>query len=210
MNRKHMVEATLAFLNENATKWQSIAKIGEVKNQLSDVNQSIDHAAMDQQQSQISMGKVKLELKRTISVKADILNDLIEVYAKVNNKPALSQTMSDNASDLFKLKNDDMMRKVKLIIDAATEHQEALVAEYGMTAEQITDLQADYDRFLEINGQPREYKIKAGVATATLEELFSQASDLLNNQLDSLMKIFKHRDPAFYAGYEKARIVVDI
>lgn len=209
MNRKHMVDATLSFLDNNAATWQSVAKIGEVKNKLNDVSQSIDAAAEVQQKAQINIGKIKLELKRTISEKADILNDIVEVYALMNGDETLAQTMADSASDLFKMKYDDMLRRVKLIIDSATENQEALVAEYGLTAEQITGLQADYDRFLELNGQPREYQIKSGVATLTLDELFTEASNLLDNQLNNLMKIFKRRDSSFYNGYLKARMVVD-
>jgi hypothetical protein len=129
-----MVEATLSFLDENAGKRQSIAKIGEVKNKLSEVN---------------------------------------------------------------------------LGIDVVVENQEELIAGYGLTSEQITGLQADYDHFLELDGQPREYQIKSGVATLTLEELFTEVNNLLTNQLDNLMKIFKRRDPTFYNGYLKARMVVD-
>ncbi|MBE0651680.1 MAG: hypothetical protein IH595_12685 [Bacteroidales bacterium] len=209
MNRKHMVEATLSFLDNNAAKWQSIAKIGEVKNKLNDVSHSIDAAAEVQQKAQVNIGKIKLELKRTISEKADILNDIVEVYALMNGDETLAQTMADSASALFKMKYDDMLRRVKLIIDSATQNQEVLIADYGLTAEQITGLQADYDRFLELNGQPREYQIKSGVATQTLDELFIEASNLLDNQLNNLMKIFKRRDATFYNGYLKARMVVD-
>lgn len=204
-----MVETTLSFLDEKAAIWQSIAKIGEVKNQLSQLNLEIDNAAEEQQQSEVFVGKIKANLKRTICEKADIVNDIVEVYALITADEKLVQTMADSASDLFKMKNGDMLRRVKQIIDAAVAHQEQLVAEYGMTAEQVSDLQADYDRFLELNGQPREYQVKTSVATQTLTELFSQINDLLTNKLDNLMKIFKRRDPNFYSGYLKARIIVD-
>ena len=109
----------------------------------------------------------------------------------------------------IKMKNDDMLRRVKTIIDAAVQRQEELVADYGLTAEQITNVQADYDRFRELNGQPREYRIKSAVATQSPEELFTETNNLLTNQLDNLMKVFKRRDPNFYNGYLKARMVVD-
>jgi hypothetical protein len=121
----------------------------------------------------------------------------------------LAQTMAGSANDLLKLKNDDLLRRVKQIIDAAVEKQEDLIADYGLSADQITELQADYDRFLELNGLPREYTIQSAVATLTLEELFTEVADLLTNQLDNLMKIFKRSDPTFYNGYLQARIVVN-
>ncbi len=204
-----MVDATLSFLDQHATVWQSIARIGEVKNQLNEVSQAIDATAVEQQDAQVHPGKFKLELKRTLAEKADIMNDVVEVYAQMTGNQALAQAMSNNASDFYRMRYDDMMRKVKQIIDAATENKEALTADYGLTEEQIAGIQADYDRMLELNGQPREYQIKSAVATLGLEELFTRAAELLENQLDNLMKLFKRRDANFYNGYLKARMIVD-
>ena len=209
MNSKHMLDVSLSYLNTNSAIWQSIAKIGEVKNQLDAISLAVDNAAEEQEQSQVTIGKIKLALKHTICEKADILNDVVEVFALMNGKPKLADKMSDNASDLLKMKNEDMLRRVKQIINEANENQEALTADYGLTAEQITDLQADCNHFLELNGQPREYQIKSSMATKSLEDLISDANNLLSNQLDNLMKIFKRRNPSFYNGYLKARMVVD-
>ncbi len=204
-----MVETTLSFLDSNATIWQNVARIAQVKNQISEASQAIDLAAVEQQSAQVNVGKIKLDLKRTIAEKADILNDLVEVYAQMNNNPTLAQQMSDNSTTLFRMKNDDMTRKVKQIVDAIVAHQDVLVAEYGLAAEQITGLQADYDYYQELSGQPREYQIKSGVATLTLDERFAEVHNLLTNQLDNLMKIFKRREPTFYSGYLKARMVIN-
>ena len=209
MNSKHMLDVSLSYLNEKSAIWQSIAKIGEVKNQLDAISLAIDDAAEEQEKSQVTIGKIKLKLKHTICEKADILNDVIQVFALMNNKPKLADKMSDSASDLLKMKNEDMLRRVKQIISAAIENQDLLTADYGLNGEQITDLQADCDHFLVLNGQPREYQIKSSMATKSIEDLISEASNLLSNQLDNLMKIFKRRNPSFYNGYLKARMVVD-
>ncbi len=209
MNRKHMIDATLSFLDEKSPLWSSIAKIGEVKNKLAEVSAGIDVAAKDQFDADVNAGKVKAALKRTICEKADIMNDLVEVYANATGDLALAELMSDSASDLYKMKNDDMLLKVRQIIASATEHELELTTSYGFTNEQLVDLQSDVDQFLEMNGLPREYQIKSGVATLTLEQLFTAATALMDNELDNLMKIFKRRDPSFYLGYQKARMVVD-
>lgn len=84
-----------------------------------------------------------------------------------------------------------------------------MTTEYGLTQEQVTDAENKMDNMLALNGQPREYRIKSSVATQELETLFDQADDLLNKRLDNLMKIFVNRDPNFYNGYLKARVIVD-
>ena len=209
MNSKHMLDTSLSYLNGKSAIWQGIAKIGEVKNQLNVISLAIDNAADEQEQSQVTIGKIKLTLKHTICEKADILNDVVEVFALMNDNPTLADKMDDSISNLLKMKNENMLRRVKQIITAASENQEALTADYGITAEQITDLQADYNHFLELNGQPREYQIKSSMATKSLENLVSEANSLLSNRLDNLMKIFKRRNSSFYNGYLKARMVVD-
>lgn len=209
INRKHMLDATLTFLDSNSPTWQSIAKIGEVKNKLDTIRLAIDVTAAQQDESQVTVGKVKLALKRTMCEKADIVNDVVEVFAIMNGDQKLADKMADSASDLYRMKNDNMLRRVKFVIDKGLMYKDDLIAGYGLTEEQLIDLQADYDRYLEINGQPREYQIKSGMATQTLEELFSEASNLLSTQLDKLLKVFKRRDPNFYSGYEKARMVID-
>lgn len=208
-NRKHMLDATLTYLDSTSGIWQSVAKIGEVKNKLDTVSLAIDTAANLQDESQVAVGKIKLTLKHTMCQKADIINDSVEVFAIMNGNEKLAEKMADSASSLFRMKNDNMLRRVKLIVSKALKYKDELIAGYGLTEEQVIDLQADIDRYLELNGQPREYQIKSGIATQNLEELFSQANKLLTMQLDKLIKVFKRRDPSFYSGYEKARIIVD-
>ncbi|WP_163326095.1 hypothetical protein [Draconibacterium mangrovi] len=209
IDRKHMLDDTLSYLDTHSALWNSIAKIGEVKNKLTELSVAIDTSAMQQELSKVTLGKIKAELKRTIANKADVLNDLVEVFARMNRNETLAAKMADSASDLYRMKYDDMQRRVKVIIDSAIQYQEELTREYGLTAEQITGLQADYDRLNELSGQPREYQISSAVATQTLEELFTEVNNLLVNELDNLMKVFKRRDAAFYMGYEKARMVVN-
>jgi len=208
-NRKNMMDATVAYMDEHAAKWQEVAIIGNVKNQLDGLLDAIAEAAETQAQSQVTYGKTKLALKKTIAVKADILNDLVEVHALMEGDDELARQMSDNKSELYRLPYEEFFMKVKFIIQKATELQEALSAEYGMTAEQLTGLQSDVDQLLALNGKPREYQIKSGVATQSLEDLFSQTNELLTGKLDNLMKIFTNRDANFYAGYQRARMIVD-
>ncbi|WP_075591302.1 hypothetical protein [Labilibacter marinus] len=209
MNRKHMLDATLNYLNTNNPIWQGIAKIGEVKNKLNSISIAIDAAADNQEVSQVTVGGIKTNLKHTLCQKADIINDLVEVFALMNGNEILASKMTDSASDIFKLKNDDMLRRVKFIIESAIENKDALMQEYGLTEEQIVDIQGDYDHYLTLHGQPREFQIQSGMATQSLDELFEESSKILSGQLDNLIKIFKRRNATFYAGYQKARMVVD-
>ena len=84
-----------------------------------------------------------------------------------------------------------------------------LKSEYGVTEEKIEGLKFDFDDFLAINGQPRAYKVASVQATKNLEQLFIEATDILENKLGKVMTIFKRRDVNFYNGYLAARVIVD-
>ncbi|SFE00927.1 hypothetical protein [Thermophagus xiamenensis] len=208
-NRLNMLEAVNNYLDENAAKWQNIARLAAAKTELSQLIAAIKSAAEAQAEAQVTYGKTKLALKKAIAAKADILNDVIEAYALTEGDDELARQMSDSRSDLYRLPYNDFYIKVEAIIDKASELQEVLVSDFGLTAEQITDVQNDLNQLLEINGLPRAYQIKSSVATKEIEQLLSDANDLLKNRIDKLMSIFKRSDPNFYHGFQKARMIVD-
>ncbi|MGQ1889229.1 hypothetical protein ACT29H_02180 [Thermophagus sp. OGC60D27] len=209
INKKNMLESVNTYLDEHAEKWQGIGRLVAAKTQLSQNIAAINSAAQAQAEAQVTYGKTKQALKKAIATKADILNDVIEAYALTEGDNELARQMGDSKSDLYRLPYNDFFIKVRSIIDKASELQEVLVTDFGLSAEQITDVQNDLNQLLEINGLPRAYQIKSSVATNQIEQLLSESSDLLYNQIDKLMSIFKHSDINFYHGYQKARMIVD-
>lgn len=203
-----MYDTVLSFLDSNSALWSSILKVGEFKNQFTDVVVQIDTAQYAQQQAQVFLGKNKTQIKSVVAQKADILNDSLEAFAVVTGDKKLENKMAASYSELYQMRNADFIPAIKTIVEAAEAHLEVL-SEYGITAEQVEDLKTDFDGFLEINGQPRAFRVASVQATKDLELFFSEANDILDNKLDKVMSIFKRRDPGFYNGYQAARVIVD-
>lgn len=209
VNRLEMQNAVINYLDSSSAKWSSIPIIGEFKNEFVSVNDNILQSQEAQQSAQVFVGKTKRQLKGTIAQKADIYNDVIEAFALVNGDIDLEKRMSTTYSYLYEMRNIDFIPKVQEVVAAAEANKTALETEYGTTSEQLDDLKIDIDQFLVLNGKPRAYKIASVQATKDLEQLFSDAHELLTNKLDKAMKIFKRRDSNFYNGYLAARVVVD-
>lgn len=208
INQKEMYSAVVTFLDSNSALWSSIVKVGEFKNQFTDVVVQIDDAQYAQKQAQVFLGTNKTQVKSVVAQKADILNDSLEAFALVTGNNKLENKMAASYSELLRLRNADFIPAVKTIIRAAEAHLEA-ITEYGVTSEQIEDLKTDFDGFLQINGQPRAFRVASVQATKDLELLFDEAKDILENKLDKVMSIYKRRDPGFYNGYQAARVIVD-
>ena len=209
INRKEMYDSVVAYLDSNAEKWSAIPKVGRFKNQFTAINAQIEQAQENQQTAQVFVGKNKKQLKSTVAYKADILNDSLEVLAMLTGDTELESKMSSSYSELNRLRNADFMVAIKAIVTAVEAHAEVLKTEYGVTDEQIEGLKLDFDDFLAINGQPRAYKIASVQATKSLEQLFTDATEILETRLDKVMTIFKRRDINFYNGYLAARVIVD-
>jgi len=209
INRKEMYDTVISYLDTNTVKWTSIPKVGEFKNEFSAVVAQIGDAQEAQADAQVFVGKNKKQLKSLIAQKADILNDCLEAFALVTGDDKLAGKMATSYSDLNRMRNADFATAIKEIITATEQHSDVLQAEYGVTAQQVDGLKADFDEFLVINGEPRAYQIASVQATKSLEQLFTDATVILETKLDKIMSIFKRRDINFYNGYLAARVVVD-
>lgn len=207
-NRKEMQEDVINYLNTSASKWSGIPIIGNIKNELNEVNAGIDNRLKKQTESRVFMGKNKAQLKRVMAEKADILNDQVETYASINGDLALEARMRASMSDLVNLKNEQFVVKIQEVVTEVENYLEPLSAEYGVNEAQVADLKSDLDVFLDMQGMPRAYQIESVMATQSLDELFKQSTIVLQ-KLDKVMKIFKRRDTNFYNGYLAARVVVD-
>ena len=173
INRKERNEAIIIYLDTHVQKWSSISKVGEFKNEFESINSQIEESQEAQQEAKVYVGKNKKQLKKTIADKADIINDLVETFALIDNNPELESMMAASASELFMLRNEDFIVRIKEIINQAENHKKTLKKEYGLTDAQIIDLQTDMNSFQKMLGKPRAYQISSTQATQDLDYLFN-------------------------------------
>ncbi|WP_378176693.1 hypothetical protein [Aquimarina sp. SS2-1] len=207
-NKLDMYEAVQTYLDANTDKWNGVPVLITFKNQFSELLSNIREHQENQEAARVYLGANKTTQKRFVSEKADILNDALEAYAAIEENIELEQKAAKSFSDLNRLRNQDFVTVVTETITLLEQHLEAL-ADYGVTADQITDLKNSFDQFLTLQGQPRQYRIAGKQATLNLAELFENTSSLLSNKMDKVMKRFKRTDANFFNGYQTARIIVN-
>lgn len=206
INQLEMFQTTSDYLDNQAAVWNAIPVIGNYKNQLTEALTDIKQAAIDQAEAQVYIGKSIQGVKKTIAEKMDYLDDLLEAYAEDTNNAELASQASNSKTDYLRLPHESFETKVKQVIELLENYQE-LLTDYGMTAEQITDVKLNLDQFLTSRGKPRSYQVASRQATQSLENLFDEGSQSLE-KLDRVLKRFKRANASFYLGYEAARKVV--
>ncbi|QLE00199.1 hypothetical protein HX109_00960 [Galbibacter sp. BG1] len=208
INRIEMFRAVQTFLDTHSTIVSQAPVLSELKNTFDELLIRIEESSADQKAAQVFLTENKMAQKRIVAEKADILNDALEAYAAINDKPNLYKKSSQTFSDLYRLRNEDYRNAIPEIISLLEENQKELT-DYLVSKALINDLKNSFDKFLVLNGQPRQYRIKSVQATSSIDELLNETRELLDTKMDKLITIFKNKDANFYKGYHAARRIVN-
>ena len=106
-------------------------------------------------------------------------------------------------------RDTEVHTKCQLIHDKADPIIGSL-ADYGLVAADLTDLQSKIDSYMDIIPKPRTAISNKKTATSDLTIHFTEADSLLNDMLDKLMEQYKTSDAEFYITYFNARLIVDL
>lgn len=130
-------------------------------------------------------------------------------YASVISDHELQRKVQCSPSGLKRMTDTELRNMCNEVFKAAVKVVD-LLADYGVTMEDVKQLQKEIDDYAQVIAAPRDALITRAKATARLEELFDQADKILKEQMDKLMIMFKTKAPDFYNEYFNARKIVDL
>lgn len=208
INRAEMMDAVITYMDENIGVWSPVPIIGAFLGELKEVLGEISEHKEAQQAAKVFIQNNKKEQKKYVARKADILNDSLFAYAGVVENVVLENKSDKSYTDFYKLANANFITEIKETIELLEDHL-ADLKDYGVSKGQINDLKESFDNFLDLNGQPRQFRISSKVATESLDELFKKSTIVLEKKLDKVLTRYKNTNPTFYKGYQAARVVVD-
>jgi hypothetical protein len=134
--------------------------------------------------------------------------DQLAAYAAAENNMNLAGQVELTLSSLDKMP-DSALEETGQRISALTTANMAALADYGVTAADVTALNNLVTLFHGVKTAPRTAAAERKSETTTLPDLLTETTSLLRNRLDKLMTKFKKTQPEFYSGYRTARVVVD-
>jgi hypothetical protein len=152
--------------------------------------------------------QVKNALKISLSRSATIVAVALKTYAHKNKLYDLEKEVNFTEYTIFRLSDLDIQKIAGHILDKATEHAADIIP-YGVIAADITTLTNDLQAFTTNYNNPVAAIELRKHYTAKLDELITQANDVLHNEMDGLMKIISKTEPDFYAIYKNARNIID-
>lgn len=231
------VHSTPRMTNPNKNKRNSFLKIRDVFNDegnatfINGVNAlkkavatylgrvvELDTLARRESETLVGIAKDKTSLKRAMCEDALPLAGVLRALAGEMGDGELRAQTEVTLSDLGARRDRSCADFCEAIAEKAEAQQEKLIADYGITAEQLDKFAALVEAFDGAIGKPksaisRRKKIAEGIKTALKEiDMF------LNDTLDELMKVFRERltetpvkkaRRAFFDAYTEARRIDD-
>jgi hypothetical protein len=112
-------------------------------------------------------------------------------------------------SSLAKGREGEVVNRCQSILALAQANSAELAAKYHVAASDRTALSNAITAFTGAQTMPRQGLATSAAATAELVTLFTELDEVLTEQLDPLMAKFRLTQPAFFAEYRTARVIVD-
>jgi hypothetical protein len=207
INHFNMFLNTQGFMDDNTTKWNSIARLTEIKNDFDEIITRISAKSQDAVTMMGVTGK-KEALRSQIGLKISAVSGVLQAFAYDKGDTDLAGKVKATKSDIERMREQDINGFVRAIISIAQENIQEL-AGFGINESNLTETLTSLEEFNALIGKPRSILNKKYATLDTIEKLFDEGNALLNNKLDNIMLIFRESDPEFYNGYERARVIVN-
>ncbi len=132
----------------------------------------------------------------------------VKGYASKNRLGDLAAKVASSRTTLTTGRELNRVTQAQQVHDAANGVL-AHLADYGVSAADLTTLQAKIDAARAALSAPRNLNNAKKSATERMPVAFRQVDSLLRHQIDPLVAKLASTQPNFYARYQAARIVVD-
>ncbi len=146
----------------------------------------------------------KFELENKILMVAN----QVAALGAANNDLTLEGQAELSLTDLDRMKESDLIATATRIGNLVTANLAAL-ADYGITAADVTALNTLASRFQGLQTAPRQAVVDRKKEIVQLPAVASHLLTTLRRRLDRQTTAFKQTQPEFYAGYLAARVIVD-
>ena len=208
-NKRSMGMAVMAVLDANNAIWSASAGANTIVTNLRNTITLIDTNAVIQAGNTTQITAAKTEARTLLTSIAIKVAKGGFAYANVNGNTALAGQFDYERTDIVNARDTIVMDITQIILDAAHAN-DAAIADFGVTAADITELDSSRTTYGGLIAAPSNAINTRATATATLVDLFKTMMDVLNNQMDAIMVTYKDSEPAFYQQYTESRKIIDL
>ena len=214
MNKKESNQHAMIMAVENVFgKYQeevdSLSVLKNLVEEFKNRNSEIKDVQLIQQGKITGTAEQKQKEEKEMIEETLRLSAILYVYALENSNFELAEKTNLSFTRLNRLNQSKLPAQCRIILQLLKGHVENL-AEFGVTADDASQLEKEISDFEEIVAMPRNQIVTRSEANGRLTDLLKEQMILLKQKTDKLMLSFKTKSPVFYNEYKSARIIVNM
>jgi len=208
-NKYSMYTATANVLKGNTAKTAAIPAFAASYTRLDSLITQIQDK--DKERMGKTPGKLaaKDEAEDALMTATIIISSALTAMARSKGNTQLKEAAFVSESYIRHARSNEQINIAKLIYDLAKANRQDLAA-YAITDTMLEDLKsriAAYD--LAVKDFASGVAERVGARTA-VSDLFVQADEVIKEEIDPMMQVFRVTDPEFFNDFRAARVIKDI
>ena len=204
-----MFKTVRTYMNDNAAVWNALPAAVVAVNDLSTGIENLNTAVQEQEDPTEGITLDKAALRDALEDRIREVGDAVYACASATGSNSLAAQVAVTPSELDTMSEQRVDDVATRVFDAGTANL-ANLADYNVTQVKLDALDQARQDFQDAKSKPRaKISEKAGL-TATLPQMIRDVKSILRTRLDKLMTTFRLSNPPFFAGYQSARVVVDL
>lgn len=207
-NKMNMYALVRSILDENQPIWNGTPVFLQTYQRFVDFYEEL---LISENQHSLS-SKEKTEFKdlvmQNVLNKGDNYRSILVFFAKATSNNALLSRVKMTITFFKSGTTREKMVRLSDVVEAL-EMQAVELADYGISSTEITDFVSQFNLLKELVKNPRKHIANRTTITARISELVKLIDELLDDELNPLVRLFKDSHPKFVSNYFAARVVVD-
>lgn len=206
-NRVTMYKTTISVLDENNSIWNGMAPLVTAVTNFKDKVSAIDSAAQ-RQEMPTGATQEKAGARDALEDVLFLMCEALGALAHASKDPDLLALTDITRSGIDKLDSEGLSNRAVLVLAQATGRKTELAA-LQVTEANIDELDQALQDYNAAKAGPRQATATRVAQTESLSNLIREANDILRNQIDRLVNLFRRTHPQFVSSYLAARVIVD-
>ncbi|MGD8781005.1 MAG: hypothetical protein PVH88_18825 [Ignavibacteria bacterium] len=136
------------------------------------------------------------------------VSSITSLYGRLNNKQNLVEAYDLSSNDIYSFRDIQLLQVSQALINDVSPELDNM-ADYGMTQEILDSLINEREDFDKVVNTSDKKRAERKTATKSLKTLFREAREILENELDKVVDIFRDSEATFFDGYYNSRNIID-
>ena len=207
-NRVTMFKTVAGFLDQNNSVWSGMAPLAAAVQQFKDKIGAIDAAAQKQETPRTGVTVDKASARDDLEDVLFLTCEALGVLGHTGNDNELVALTAVTPSDLNRFGDEELANRATTVLVKANARKTEL-ATLHVTQANLDELDEALQTFKATKEKPRTATSERVVQTSVLSELIREGSNILRNQIDRLVNLFRRSNSEFVAAYRSARAIIE-